>query len=98
MSMASGVAVDAAQWLPSGTQAGEIAARDLSGMGRNLTASQILKISGEIRALVAQGREICNLTIGDFSPKQFAIPEILRDAIMDAMGEGLTNYPPPDGV
>ncbi len=98
MTTANPVAVDAAQWLPAGADAAAIARRDLSDLAQTLTASQILKISGEIRAMVAQGREVCNLTIGDFSPKEFPIPDILRDEIVDAMGDGLTNYPPPDGV
>ncbi len=98
MTTAQHVSVDAAQWLPSGAATAEVARRDLSDLARTLTASQILKISGEIRALVAQGREICNLTIGDFNPAQFPIPRILRDAVVDAMGKNLTNYPPPDGV
>src|ERR687886_2992486 len=98
MTTAHTVSVDAARWLPSGAGAAAAAQRDLSDLARTLTASQILKISGEIRALVAQGREVCNLTIGDFNPTQFPVPEILRDAIVEAMGKNLTNYPPPDGV
>lgn len=90
--------VDACQWLPSGAAGAAVAERDLSRLASNLTGSQILKISGEIRALVAQGREICNLTIGDFSPQEFPIPAILKDAVVESMGKGLTNYPPPDGV
>lgn len=98
MATSNAVAVDAAQWLPSGANVAEVEQRDLSELARTLTASQILKISAQIRAMVAQGREVANLTIGDFSPKEFPIPAILRDAIVDAMGDGLTNYPPPDGV
>ena len=98
MTTAHTVAVDAAEWLPTRSDAAEVAQRDLSDLARTLTASQILKISAQIRALVAQGREVCNLTIGDFNPTQFPVPSILRDAIVDAMGKNLTNYPPPDGV
>src|ERR687885_817822 len=98
MTTAHTVAVDAAQWLPTGFESVEVARRDLSDLARTLTASQILKISAQIRVLVAQGREVCNLTIGDFNPTQFPVPSILRDAIVDAMGKNLTNYPPPDGV
>ena len=37
----------------------------LSGLARGVVGSEILKIAAQIRALKAQGREICNLTVGD---------------------------------
>jgi aspartate aminotransferase len=33
-----------------------------------MTGSEILRISGEVRKLIAAGRPICNLTVGDFDP------------------------------
>ena len=98
MSTANTVAVDVAQWLPQGAAAGEVARRDLSDLGNRLEGSVILKISAEVRAMLAQGREVCNLTIGDFSPKEFAVPQILVDAAGEALAAGQTNYPPPDGL
>jgi aspartate aminotransferase len=70
----------------------------VSAMAGGLVGSEILKIAGEIRALVAAGRTLCNLTVGDFDPRQFPIPEILADAVRDALDKGETNYPPSDGV
>lgn len=70
----------------------------VSTMASALTASEILKIAGEIRAMVRDGAEICNLTVGDFDPREFPIPTALRDAIADALQRGETNYPPADGV
>ena len=67
-------------------------------MARGLIGSEILKIAGDIRALVRGGREICNLTVGDFDPKQFPIPKRLETAIVAALERGETNYPPSDGV
>ena len=51
---------------------------DLSSLAAGLTGSEILKIAGQIRELAATGREICNLTVGDFSPKEFRIPPELE--------------------
>ncbi len=73
-------------------------ARSLSDTALGLTGSEILKIAGEIRALVAAGQEVCNLTVGDFNPQQFPIPATLRDAIVRALQAGQTNYPPSDGM
>ena len=69
-----------------------------STMVRGLIGSEILRISGEIRELVAQGKQVCNLTVGDFSPKEFPIPPLLGEGIATALKAGETNYPPSDGV
>ncbi|RKH52957.1 pyridoxal phosphate-dependent aminotransferase [Corallococcus aberystwythensis] len=65
---------------------------------RGLVGSEILRIAAEIRELVARGNKVCNLTVGDFSPKEFPIPDGLRDQIGAALQGGETNYPPSDGV
>ncbi len=70
----------------------------LSKLALGLTGSEILKISGEIRLLSEAGRDICNLTVGDFSPKEFRIPRVLEDLIAEAFAAGETNYPPSDGT
>ena len=70
----------------------------VSGMARGLMGSGILKVAGEIRELVAKGQKVCNLTVGDFSPREFPIPAELRDFIAEALRAGETNYPPADGM
>ena len=70
----------------------------LSDRVRGLIGSEILKIAGEIRQMIRDGHEICNLTVGDFNSSQFPIPRVLREKIQDALERGETNYPPPDGV
>lgn len=70
----------------------------LSTLARGLTGSEILKIASEIRALCDKGREICNLTVGDFAPKEFRIPYKLKELIVQALDAGETNYPPSDGT
>ncbi len=67
-------------------------------MAAGLVGSEILKIAAEIRAMQANGTEVCNLTVGDFSPKEFPIPHFLQDGIVAALQGGETNYPPSDGV
>jgi aspartate aminotransferase len=72
--------------------------RRVGTMAARLVGSEILQIAAEIRALVRAGREICNLTVGDFDPRQFPVPPELRTAIVAALERGETNYPPSDGV
>jgi len=69
----------------------------ISTMAAGLVGSEILKIASEIRVLVAGGRSICNLTVGDFDPRQFPIPEVLARAVQAALAHGETNYPPANG-
>ena len=70
----------------------------LSLMASGLKGSEILKIATDIRAMLAEGKQICNFTVGDFSPAQFRIPKLLEDGIKDALTKGETNYPPSDGL
>lgn len=74
------------------------AARGLSAMAAGLVGSEILKIAAQVRALIASGKDVCNLTVGDFSPKQFPIPKLLADETRIALEKGETNYPPSDGM
>ena len=70
----------------------------VSGMAAGLIGSEILKIAADIRALLAQGHKICNLTVGDFKPAEFRIPALLEEKIQEALKAGETNYPPSDGM
>jgi aspartate aminotransferase len=67
-------------------------------MADGMQGSAILKIAGEVRTLIGQGRKVCNLTVGDFDPRQFPIPAVLREGIEQALRAGETNYPPGNGV
>jgi aspartate aminotransferase len=75
-----------------------MADRRVSTMAGGLVGSEILKIAADIRAMVAGGAEVCNLTVGDFSPAEFRIPSYLEREITRALHDGETNYPPSDGV
>ena len=63
-----------------------------------LIGSPILKIAAEVRALAAQGVKICNLTVGDFAPAEFPVPELLSRELAAAVQKGETNYPPSTGM
>jgi aspartate aminotransferase len=69
-----------------------------SALASSLVGSEILKIAADVRALAADGRDICNLTVGDFSPSEFRIPGQLERGIVEALHRGETNYPPSDGI
>ncbi len=71
---------------------------NISKIANTLEGSEIIKISGEINALKAQGQTIANLTIGDFDSNIFPIPAKLTDNIMEAYRSNQTNYPPAEGV
>ena len=68
------------------------------GRFAGLAGSRILAIADEVRALQASGRQICNLSIGDFDPREFPIPEPLLEGIERALRRGETNYPPSAGI
>jgi aspartate aminotransferase len=70
----------------------------LSTLAQGLTGSEVLKIAGEVRALMASGRSVANLTVGDFSPTEFRIPPRLESLIAENLAAGQTNYPPSDGT
>lgn len=70
----------------------------VSAMADGLIGSEILKIANDIRAMIADGRRVCNLTVGDFSPAQFRIPRLLEEGIVEALRNGETNYPPSEGI
>lgn len=70
----------------------------VSGLAGRLIGSEIIRISGDINGRIAQGERIHNLTIGDFDTGTFPLPERLRELIQQAYGEGLSNYPPANGV
>lgn len=70
----------------------------VSQMAETLVASEIIKLAGEINEKIKNGEQIYNLTIGDFDPKVFPIPQELEEEIIKAYKEGNTNYPPADGL
>ncbi len=60
--------------------------------------SGILRTAQQVRELRAAGTPVLDLSLGDFSPKHFRIPERLLSGIERALESGATNYPPPPGL
>lgn len=70
----------------------------LSRLAQGLIGSEVLRIAGEVRAAIAAGRDVCNLTVGDFDPREFPLPRKLVDGIKAALDAGHSNYPPSNGI
>jgi len=70
----------------------------IGSMARGLVGSEILKIAAEMRARAAAGKPVCDLTVGDFNPRLYPIPERLSAAVQGALAAGETNYPPANGL
>lgn len=70
----------------------------LSRLARGVVGSEILRIAAQIRAMKAKGAAICNLTVGDFDPAFFPVPDALLEGVRAALAAGHTNYPPSDGM
>ena len=70
----------------------------LSDMAENLVPSEIIKLANEVNEKSKNGEHIFNLTIGDFDPSIFPIPELLKDEIIKAYEAGQTNYPTSNGM
>lgn len=69
-----------------------------SKMADHLIPSEIIKLANEIKEMVKNGANVFNLTIGDFDPKIFPIPDELKEFIIQAYKEDQTNYPEANGI
>ena len=70
----------------------------LAAITDHLQDSQILSISNRIKQRILAGEKMYNLTVGDFDPTIFPIPELLEEYIHEAYRNKYTNYPPSDGL
>src|SRR5512138_145846 len=70
----------------------------LSNTVKGIQESGILRITRQVRAMLARGETVVNLTVGDFDPRYFPIPRKLSHAIQSAIARGETNYPNPEGI
>jgi aspartate aminotransferase len=71
---------------------------NVSVLANSLVGSEIIKIGNEVNDLKRKGAQISNLTIGDFDPSIFPIPEALKEEIVAAYNDHQTNYPPAEGI
>jgi aspartate aminotransferase len=71
---------------------------NVSLLANSLVGSEIIKIGNEVNEMKRKGAQISNLTIGDFDPSIYPIPDELKEEIVTAYNEHQTNYPPADGI
>ena len=69
-----------------------------SVMAETLIGSEIIRIAGEVNEKIKQGEKVFNMTIGDFDPNVFPIPNALLEEIIAAYRAGHTNYPAANGI
>ena len=81
-----------------GLEPARVSAASLSKLAQGLIGSEVLRISGEVRAAISSGREVLNLTVGDFDSREFPMPVTFREGVKAALDAGHTNYPPSNGV
>lgn len=72
--------------------------QSLSEQAKGMKASQILVIAYAVKEAIARGADVANFTVGDFSPKEFQVPTLLKEAIVGAVANDQTNYPPAHGT
>lgn len=70
----------------------------LSHLAEHLIGSEIIRIAAQINQRIAAGERITNLTIGDFDPKVYPLPEPYVNEIIAAYRAGHTNYPQASGM
>jgi aspartate aminotransferase len=70
----------------------------VSKIAENIIGSEIIKFASEIQEKIKSGEKVHNLTIGDFNPKIFPIPDLLNQLIIEEYKNNETNYPPADGI
>lgn len=69
-----------------------------SEIADNLSPLSISGIAAKINERKSKGEKIFNLTIGDFAPEHFPIPQNLEDEIINAYKSKYTNYPVVGGM
>lgn len=70
----------------------------LSHLADQIQTSPILTIAAAINARKAAGETLYNLTVGDFDPGIFPVPDALTEATIQAYHDHQTNYPGATGV
>ena len=70
----------------------------VSNKAAHLIGSEIIRLAWEVNQKIKEGKKIYNLTIGDFNPNLFPIPDLLKEEIIKAYHANETNYPPAEGM
>jgi aspartate aminotransferase len=70
----------------------------MKALNRSITAIQpsaTLAIAALAKQLAAQGRKVCNFTVGE---PDFDTPDLIKDACIEALRQGQTKYTPINGI
>jgi aspartate aminotransferase len=70
----------------------------LSELAEAMSGSEIIRLAWEINGRIKNGEKVFNMTIGDFNPRHFPVPEALKKGIQEAYENNQTNYPPAEGI
>jgi aspartate aminotransferase len=70
----------------------------LSELAEAMSGSEIIRLAWEINGRIRNGEQVYNMTIGDFNPAYFPVPDILKEGINSAYTQNQTNYPPAEGI
>ncbi|MFH1320004.1 MAG: pyridoxal phosphate-dependent aminotransferase [Bacteroidota bacterium] len=70
----------------------------ISEMAESLIGVEIITLANAIKERINKGEKILNLTMGDFDPKIFPIPDELKNEIIAAYNSRQTNYPTANGI
>jgi len=70
----------------------------LSDLAEAMSGSEIIRLAWEINGRIRNGEKVFNMTIGDFNPAHFPVPDTLKDGISKAYALNQTNYPPSEGI
>lgn len=70
---------------------------NLSYLSNRLVESDVIRMSSSINKLIKEGRQIYNLTIGDYDSNIHQIPHELKQIIIKNYNDNNTNYPPAIG-
>ena len=69
---------DLSSYFEPKTEQQDLNALSLSKTALGMNASKILTISYSVRERIAAGAEVTQFTVGDFNPKYFPVPKLLK--------------------
>lgn len=94
------MAIVVSEFLPSHdpTTLDTLRRRALNPSIYTMEGSRILAAASEARTLKATGVDVCDLTVGDYSPEQFRAPDSFLADLEAEVSAGRNNYPPSDGI
>ena len=92
------MSVDLSSYFTPLNEQQDLAAQSFSDTALGMKASKILTISYSVRERIAAGAQVTQFTVGDFNPKYFPVPDVLKEEARAALAADQTNYPPADGL